>query len=236
MRRVIVVGGSSHLGGATCRELERRGARVAGTYFQGEAKIGAISAARRLDLTDVAAIAPVLGELAAELGGVDVLIHCAAVASAAASDVRYDALADVDAASFARMLAINVTSALLCARAFADLEGAAPRSLVFVGSIDGAKSVPTVVPYATSKGALVAMARALAKELAPKGILVNVVAPGVLEGGITKIVPEEIRREYVKHCALKRFGTHDEIARSIAWLALSNTYITGQTIVLDGGL
>ena len=250
MRRVIVVGASSHLGVATCRELELRGARVAGTYFQGEARLAAVSAARRLDLTDAAAITPVLGELAAELGGVDVLIHCAAVASAAGSGVRYDALADVDPASFARMLAINVTSALFCARAFATLEGATPRSLsdlregvpresrglVLVGSIDGAKSVPTVVPYATSKGALVAMARALAKELAPKGILVNVVAPGVLDGGITDVVPEDVRREYLKHSALKRFGTHAEIARSIAWLALSNTYITGQTIVLDGGL
>jgi NAD(P)-dependent dehydrogenase (short-subunit alcohol dehydrogenase family) len=65
---------------------------------------------------------------------------------------------------------------------------------------------------------------------------VNVVAPGVLESGITSMVPAEVKAEYLKHSAQKRFGTHEEIARSIAWLALSNTYVTGQTMVLDGGL
>lgn len=227
-KRAIVVGASSHLGSAVCRELERRGAKVAGTYFQGEGRLAAVSAARRLDLTDPAAIAPALGELATELGGADILVHCAAVA-------EWTALADVDAAKLGRMLAVNVTSALLCAKAFATLPGASPRAIVLVGSIDGAKSVPTSVPYAAGKGALVAMARALAKELAPN-ILVNVVAPGVLETGITSMVPDAVKTEYLKHCAQKRFGTHEEIARSIAWLALANTYITGQTMVLDGGL
>jgi NAD(P)-dependent dehydrogenase (short-subunit alcohol dehydrogenase family) len=45
-----------------------------------------------------------------------------------------------------------------------------------------------------------------------------------------------VKREYQKHCALKRFGTHEEVARAIAWLALENTYVTGQTLLLDGGL
>jgi NAD(P)-dependent dehydrogenase (short-subunit alcohol dehydrogenase family) len=65
---------------------------------------------------------------------------------------------------------------------------------------------------------------------------VNVVAPGVLESGITSIVPDAIKKEYLKHSAQKRFGTHAEVARTIAWLALENTYVTGQTMVLDGGL
>lgn len=234
MARVIVVGASSHLGRATCEELTKRGAKVAGTYFTGEDKVAHVAAARRLDLTDPTAIAPVLGELATELGGADVLVHCAAVASASKEGVRYDALGETDPTAFARMLAINVTSALFCAKAFAALEGE-KRSLIFVGSIDGAKSVPTVVPYATSKGALVAMTRALAKELAPR-VLVNVIAPGVLESGITSVVPEEIKKEYVKHSAQKRLGTHAEVARAIAWFALENTYVTGQTMVLDGGL
>ena len=71
------------------------------------------------------------------------------------------------------------------------------------------------------------MARALAKELAPS-ILVNVVAPGVLETGITSMVPETVKTEYLKHCAQKRFGTHEDRSRSIAWLALANTYITAR--------
>lgn len=232
MRRAIVVGASSRLGHAVAKELAARGARVGGTYFQSETRLAPVSAARRLDLTDAAAIGPVLGELANELGGADVLVHCAAVAT-------WDGLRDVDATAFQRMLAVNVTSALFCAKAFAELkpsaEATASRALLLVGSIDGAKSVPTAVPYAASKGALVAMARALAKELAPH-VLVNVVAPGVLESGITSAVPEDVKREYLKHCAQKRFGTHEEVARTIAWFALQNTYVTGQTMVLDGGL
>lgn len=227
-KRAIVVGASSHLGNAVCRELERRGARVGGTYLGGESRLVSVAAARRLDLTDADAIGPTLGALAGELGGADVLVHCAAVA-------EWTPLAEVDAARFSRMLAVNVTSALLCAKAFAALGGEAPRSLVLIGSIDGAKSVPTSVPYASSKGALVAMARALAKELSPH-VLVNVVAPGVLGSGITAMVPEDVKAEYLKHSAQKRFGTHEEVARTIAWLSLSNTYVTGQTMVLDGGL
>jgi 3-oxoacyl-[acyl-carrier protein] reductase len=248
---VLVVGASSRLGAATCKELVRRGARVGGTFLTGEARVAALAkelatehpggeafVARRLDLADAHEVERVIVELAGVLGGVDALVHCATVASAAAGDARYDALADVDPASFAHMLAVNVTSALLCARAFAAApsEAKRPRNLVFVGSIDGAKSVPAAVAYATSKGAVVAMARALAKELGPQGILVNVAAPGVLDGGITDLVPDTVKREYLKHCALKRFGTHDEVARSIAWLALANTYVTGQTMLLDGGL
>lgn len=227
-KRAIVVGASSHLGVAVCRELERRGAKVGGTYFQGEGRLASVSAARRLDLTDASSITPTLTELAHELGGAEILVHCAAVA-------EWTALQDVDASKFARMLAVNVTSALMCTKAFAALTGEGLRAVVLVGSIDGAKSVPTSVPYAAGKGALVAMARALSKELAPR-VLVNVVAPGVLESGMTAMVPEHVKAEYLKHSAQKRFGTHEEIARSIAWLALENTYVTGQTMVLDGGL
>lgn len=242
--KVLVIGASSMLGMATCRELARRGARVAGTFFRGEDKAASLGAEipgitlRRFDLRETKDVERVIAELASELGGADALVHCASVASAAADGDRYDKLSELDPARFATMLAINVTSVLLAARAFAGVAASEGqrRNMVLVGSIDGAKSVPTVVPYATSKGAVVAMARALAKELSPSGILVNVVAPGLLQGGITSIVPEDVKREYLKHSSLKRFGTHEEIARSIAWLSLENTYVTGQTMVLDGGL
>jgi 3-oxoacyl-[acyl-carrier protein] reductase len=241
--RAIVIGASSKLGMATCLELARRGARVAGTFFRGEERASLVGKdvpnfiARRLDLAESKDVENVIADLANELGGADVLVHCASIASAAPNADKYDRLIDVDPVAFTRMLTVNVTSSLLCARAFASIKSDAKvRNIVFVGSIDGAKSVPTVVPYATSKGAVVAMTRALAKELSPAGILINVIAPGLLDSGITQIVPDDVKREYLKHCALKRYGTHEEIARSIAWLSLSNTYITGQTIVFDGGL
>ncbi len=241
--KVIVIGASGALGRATCKELATRGARVGGTFFRGEDVAAELArtlpngfVGRRLDLARGEEIEKTVHEIARELGGLDALVHCA-VAPSAAKDVRYDTLADVDPAALTTMLAVNVASPRLCARAFATTAGSSPdssRRLVFVSSIDGAKSVPSTAAYSASKGAVIAMTRSLAKELAP--ILVNTIAPGLMEEGASRIVPEDVKREYLKHSALKRYATAAEVARSIAWLSLSNPYLTGQTVVLDGGL
>lgn len=232
-KRCIVVGASSRLGRAVTRELGARGARVGGTFFTNE--IGGLLA-RRLDLSKVDEIERAIADLATELGGADALVVCATAASASA-EPKFDRLSDIVPSRLVEMLAVNVAAPILCARAFAAVASTdAARNIVLVGSIDGAKPVPTAVPYAASKGALVAAARGLAKELGPSKILVNVVAPGLLDEGASRIVPDDVKKEYLKHSAAKRFGTHEEIARSIAWLALENTYVTAQTIILDGGL
>jgi len=67
-------------------------------------------------------------------------------------------------------------------------------------------------------------------------VKINVVAPGVLEAGSSRLLPEPLRAEYLKHCGLRRYGKLEEIAGLVAWLALENTYITGQTLVVDGAL
>jgi NAD(P)-dependent dehydrogenase (short-subunit alcohol dehydrogenase family) len=215
--------------------LAERGARIGLTYNRNEARglalaeaLGAL--ARRLDLSELHGIEATLGELARELGGVDALVYCAAVASTSGG---YDRLDDVTWDGIERLFKVNVMGALFCARLVASMGG---RNVVLVGSMDGVKSMPTSAPYAMSKGALSAMARALGKELGPRGVLVNVVAPGLFEGGVSAGVPEEVRREYLKHCGMKRYATHDEVARTVAWFALENSYVTGQTLVVDGGL
>jgi NAD(P)-dependent dehydrogenase (short-subunit alcohol dehydrogenase family) len=114
--------------------------------------------------------------------------------------------------------------------------GAQGGQIVVVGSMDGVKTVPAPVHYAAGKGALRAMVQALAKELGEKRILVNMVAPGILEGGLARLLSDELLQEYLKHSSLRRTGTAREIAELVAWLALENTYVTGQSIVLDGGL
>jgi NAD(P)-dependent dehydrogenase (short-subunit alcohol dehydrogenase family) len=232
VKRVIVVGASGSLGRALVEELGARDARVGGTYRNGT--IEGIPS-RRLDLLAVDTIEPILADLAQELEGADALVLCATAVSASATPA-FDHLADIVPAKLVEMMTVNVAAPILCARAFAAMIGTAPRNVVLVGSIDGAKSVPTAVPYASSKGALMAAARGHAKELGPDGVLVNVVAPGLMDAGASRIVPAEVKKEYLKHSAAKRFATPAEIARSIAWLALENTYVTGQTIILDGGL
>ena len=109
-------------------------------------------------------------------------------------------------------------------------------NVVLLGSIDGVKPAPAPVHYAASKAALAGMIRAMAKELGPRGIRINSVAPGVLEDGLSRTLPEQLRREYLKHCGMKRFGRIDEVASLVTWLAVENTLVTGQTLVLDGAL
>jgi NAD(P)-dependent dehydrogenase (short-subunit alcohol dehydrogenase family) len=233
MKRVIVVGASGSLGRAVVKELGARDARVGGTFRNGSVEGGI--AARKLDLLAVDTIEPTLADLGEELEGADALVVCASAISASAVE-RFDHLGDIVPSKLVDMMTVNVAAPILCARAFSKLTGAPPRNIVLVGSIDGAKSVPTAVPYASSKGALMATARGLAKELGPSGVLVNVVAPGLMDAGASRIVPDEVKKEYVKHSSATRFATPAEIARSIAWFALENTYVTAQTIILDGGL
>lgn len=222
-----------------CRALAAEGAKVGLTFNRGEAVADELVAegacARRLDLTVTRDIPRVIDELSAELGGVTSFVHCAGVGSASAAGA-YDRIADPDEAGWDRLMAINVRSAFFACQHLACAFGPGGGNVVLVGSIDGEKSVPSPTPYATSKGALSAMARSLAKALGAQRIRVNVVAPGLLESGAARSVPEEVRADYVKHSGSKRLGRHDEIARIVAWLALENTYVTGQTLFADGGL
>ncbi|HET9931694.1 MAG TPA: SDR family oxidoreductase [Polyangiaceae bacterium] len=235
---VIVLGGSGAVGGAICRALVADGARVGFTYFKNADAAAALerelpgSIAKRVDLESVAELTRTLTELRADLGGVCGLVHAATLTSAA-RDPKFEKLDEADEASFDRLFAVNVRSAYFACREFArDFRG----NIVLLGSLDGAKSLPSPVAYAASKGALVAMARALSKELGSRGVRVNVVAPGVLERGSSELVPAELRAEYLKHCGLKRFGKVEEVARLVSYLTLFNTYVTGQTLVVDGAL
>lgn len=238
--RVIVVGGSGTLGRVVCAELAARGARVALTFCTDEASArelgerhGALSA--RLDLTRADDIAPTIARLAGQLGGLDALVYAAAVSSTRVPQA-FDALDDIDPEGWNRLFAINLGGAFFALREAARHIGEGGGNLVLIGSVDGMKPMPMPVPYATSKGALGALAASFGKALGPRNIRVNVVAPGILSAGASRTVPDELRREYLRHSSLKRLGTLEEAARVVAFFALENRYVTGQTLPLDGGL
>jgi NAD(P)-dependent dehydrogenase (short-subunit alcohol dehydrogenase family) len=234
-----VAGASGTVGQAVSRALAARGVRVGLTYHRNEAVAAALAAElpgaalRRLDLTATADIPRVLDELGAELGGVDAFVHAAGIGSTA-SPPAYDRLGETQEPGWDRLMAVHVRSAFFAAQHLAGkMKGG---NLVFVGSMNGVKSAPAPVPYATATGALRAMTTALAKELGPRDLRVNMVAAGILESGISGFVPEDLKSEYKKHSALKRLGKVSEVAELVAWLAVENTYVTGRTIALDGGL
>jgi 3-oxoacyl-[acyl-carrier protein] reductase len=237
-KNVVVFGGSGTVGSAIVNALAADGAKVAFTYFQNEAAARALldavpdSIARRVDLGSAREASRAVAELRDELGGLTAFVHAAAVTSAA-TEPKFESILEAEEAGLDRLLAVNVKSAFFACRELArDFSG----NIVLLGSIDGAKSVPAPAAYAASKGALSALARALSKELGPRGVKINVVAPGVLEAGSSRSLPESLRAEYLKHCGLRRYGKVEEVAGLVAWLALQNTYVTGQTLVVDGAL
>ncbi len=239
MKRCIVLGGSGTVGQALCRELARQGAAVALSYHQGqqvarelEQSIGAHIA--QLDLTDDHASEPCVQALCDQLGGVDALIHCAAIGSTC-TPARFDRVDDVTFDGFDRLMAINVKSAFIASRALRDrFEGGG--NIVLFGSVDGLKPVPSPAPYAVSKAALQGLTLSLSKAFGEKNIRVNLVTPGVLEEGASRTLPDHLREEYIKHCGLRRLGRVAEVTPLAAWMALENSYVTGQTLVVDGGL
>lgn len=237
--RCIVIGGTGALGRILCRTLAGRGARVGLTYRADEATARALesevgASIARLDVTAVGDVARAVDDLEGALGGpADALVYAAAIGSGEVPPV-YDRLATVGAEAWDRVMAVNVRGAFFAVQRFA--RAGRPGNVVLLGSTDGEKSVPSPPPYATSKAALSGMARSLSKELGPMGVRINVVAPGLLEGGASDPVPESVRVEYLKHSGAKRYGKHEEVASWIAWLALENSYVTGRTMILDGGL
>jgi len=240
----LVFGGSGALGGVVCRTLAEQGARVAFTYHRGERAAAELteilpgSVALRADLGVNGGSAGAVRDAAAALGGLDAFVQCAGLALPVecAGTKSHHLMAQIDESGWDEILDLNAKSTFFAVRALASAMAEKGGNIVLTGSVDGVKPVPSPVHYAASKGALRAMAQAMAKELGPQGIRVNMVAPGLMEGGISRDLPDDLRAEYVKHCGMKRVGRLEEIASVIAYLALENTYVTGQTVLVDGGL
>lgn len=110
-------------------------------------------------------------------------------------------------------------------------------SIVFISSISALDGNIGQLSYASSKAALIGAMRTMSKELAPKGIRVNCIAPGVIDTDMNKIVPHEVIQQKINHMDIKRLGTPDEVAGVLAFLMSDlSTYITGQVIRIDGGI
>ena len=245
-RRCLVLGGSGYVGAEVCRVLAAQGARVAFTYFSGEERARALAAelpgalALRADLRDFAQSVQVVEDSAARLGGLDALVQCAGTAGDPAlykgRGAAHDRLQIITESGWDEMMDLTAKSSFAACQVAARAMGARGGQIVIVGSMDGVKPLPSPIHYAAGKGALRAMVQSLAKELGARGILVNMLAPGILAGGLARLLSDDLLQEYLKHCSLKRTGSALEIAQFVCWLVMENTYVTGQSIVLDGGL
>jgi 3-oxoacyl-[acyl-carrier protein] reductase len=242
--RCLVLGGSGYVGAEVCRVLTDAGAQVVLTYFRNDRIAHDVARATgahalQADLTEFAAAASVVEQAHAVLGGLDAVIQCVGTAGdpelyRGVSATGVEKFLKIDAAGWDEMLDITARSTFaVCQAAARVMTGG---RIVIVGSMDGVKPVPAPIHYAAGKGALRAMVQTLAKALGERRILINMIAPGLLAGGLARHLSQALLNEYLKHCSLKRLGTARDVADCVAWFALENTYVNGQTVLLDGGL
>jgi 3-oxoacyl-[acyl-carrier protein] reductase len=243
--RVLVLGGSGALGGAVVRALAQDGAKVAFTWYRGEAAAHALrerapgAASLQLDARRPADVRTVVDQAARDLGGLDGVVHAIGVGAQVEDKgaASRHLVAHLGIEHWDELMSVNARSAFLAVQAaLPHLRAAGGGNIVLIGSFDARKPMPTPVHYAASKAALQGMTMALGKELGPDKVRVNLVAPGLLEAGLTRTLPASMRADYEKHCGQKRVGKLDEVAALVAWLAAENTYVTAQSILVDGGL
>ena len=235
MRRALVLGGTGTVGREVLRGLAAAGIPTVFTFHHarelGERLAAELSQrAAMLDLADPAAIVALVEDLARRGESPDVLIHCAAVLGPR----RLEETPDAD---WDRVLAVNARSAFVTCRELAPrLASVGGGDVVLVGALDRGQSLPLPPAFAASQGLLGALAMALAKELGPRGIRVNLVALGPLGAGLSAGLDAKLLEDYVSFSALRRLGTAQEAARAILWLALENAYVNGKVVPVNGGL
>ena len=234
---VFVSGGTGYLGSAICRASADYGARVIFSYHDNEKRAKELmdeirnSNGININIKDTNDIKKKIEQLHEETETVDVLVNNAGV-----SQVMPFSMLEEDDVNF--MLDVNVKGTVFLTKAVVRRMIRKKQGVIInIGSIAGHRMFDVPVHYALSKAAISGFTFSLAVELKRFGIRVNSVVPGMLEDGVSRGIPEELRRDYLKHCAKGRPGTGREVAEVVCFLASDRaSYINGQNIFVDGGI
>ncbi len=236
----LVTGASRGIGRSIAGRLAREGAAVvvnySGSREDAEAVVAAVESsggrafAIRADIGRVAEVERLFEESIGHFGKIDVLVNNAGILALAP-------IAEVTEEEFDRMFAINVKGTFFACQQAARRMAQGGRIINFSSSTT-ARIMPTYGAYVATKGAVEQLSRSLSKELGPKGITVNVVAPGPTETELfLKGKTDEVIRQMAEMSAFNRLGKPDDIADVVAFLAGEDArWITGQTILVNGGL
>ncbi len=240
MKSALITGSSRGIGRAVARELAHQGWAVGINYLTHRDKAqelveeltgeGCQAAAFQADVADGAAVEEMVRRLTQTFGPVELVVNNAGVAG-------QSLFQDISDEMWNRYLAVNLGGARNTIKAVLPHMISEKRGcIVNISSIWGQRGASCEVAYACTKAAIIALTRSLAMELAPSGIRVNCVAPGVINTDMVQVLGQDTLDDLARETPLGRLGTPEDIAAAAAFLASERAgFITGQVLTVDGG-
>lgn len=241
----LVTGASRGIGKAIALSLAREGARVlcvatslsglaatmAALGELGKTPLNGQAYAFAADISDEQSVKDLIAAISETGQTVQILINNAGI-------TKDNLLIRMSEAEFDRVLAVNLRGPFLLCKALArPMMKARYGRIINVSSIVGLMGNAGQANYAASKAGLIGFTKSLARELAGRAVTANIVAPGIIETDMTKDIPEANRKEILRNVPVGRFGSVEEVAAAVGFLASPQAaYITGQVIVVDGGM
>ena len=239
-RVALVTGGSRGIGAGIALALAQEGAAVAVNYHRsGPAaaqvvadirKRGGRASAVKANVSSGLDVRAMVARVLAEHGRIDILVNNAGI-------LNVSPLEEMSEAVWDEMIATNLRSVYLCTHAvLPHMLARGSGKIINIASQLGQKGMPGHTHYAAAKAGVIGFTRALAREVGPRGLHVNAIAPGPIETELIGPVTEEFRREKTKILALRRFGLPDDVAPTAVFLASDqSSYYAGQTLCPNGG-
>lgn len=240
-KRALVTGGSRGLGREICLALAKHGADVAFNYrsdTEGAAltqqdlqTFGGRYLAYQVSVLDAEAFGRTVSAIEKTWGGIDILINNAGISQPLP-------LALMDDTDWDEVMDVNAKGTFIASRTVLRGMVRHKRGVILnIGSLAGSRLIEAPVHYCASKAAVHATTRALSKEMARYGIRINCLAPGLLDGGVGKSLPEHRLQNYLEHVSLGRLGKAAEVAQFACFLVSDlNSYMNGEVVLMDGAL